>query len=88
MTGCDRVVSPARLFAEPSPAARGAWTRRIDQPAQAVVDIARNVVISARLVQLTWSRLIRLGQALPAMLILRGGQTVLLSGFREFEGDT
>lgn len=53
-----------------------------------LVQVARKVGLSAKLVRLSWAQLGRLGQALPAILILNSGQAIILSGIRESEGRT
>src|ERR1700730_4653255 len=47
-----------------------------------LVQVARKIELSAKLVRLSWDRLRRLGQALPAILVLRDGEAVALSGVR------
>ena len=47
-----------------------------------LVQVARKIELTAKLVRLSWDRLHRLGQALPAILILRDGEAVVLSGVR------
>ncbi len=49
---------------------------------------ANKVGLAAKAVSLSWRRLGRLGQALPAILVLRNGDAVILSGFKESEGKT
>src|SRR5262249_18259114 len=51
-----------------------------------IAQTANKVGLSAKVVSLSWRRLARIGQALPAMLVLRNGDAVILSGFRENEG--
>src|SRR5437660_863289 len=53
-----------------------------------IAQVAVKVGLSSKLVTLTWRRLGRLGQALPAILALRSGEFVVLSGMREAEGRT
>jgi ATP-binding cassette, subfamily B, bacterial HlyB/CyaB len=53
-----------------------------------LIQVAQKVGLAAKLVNLSWSRLGRLGQALPAILILRTGEDVILSGIKEGEGGT
>jgi len=53
-----------------------------------LVIVARKVGLTAKLVRLSWDRLGRLGQALPAILILRSGEAVILSGLRESDRKT
>jgi ATP-binding cassette, subfamily B, bacterial HlyB/CyaB len=48
-----------------------------------LVQVARKIDLNAKLVRLSWDRLRRLGQALPAILILRDGGAVILSGIRD-----
>jgi subfamily B ATP-binding cassette protein HlyB/CyaB len=48
----------------------------------ALVRIARAIGLSARLLRFSFERLGRLGQALPALLILRNGSAVILSGIK------
>src|ERR1700720_757056 len=48
-----------------------------------LVQVARKIDLSAKLVRLSWDRLRRLGQALPAILVLRDGGAVVLSGVRD-----
>src|SRR6202047_5154122 len=48
-----------------------------------LVQVARKIDLTAKLVRLSWDRLHRLGQALPAILILRDGEAVVLSGVKE-----
>ena len=48
-----------------------------------LVQVARKIDLGAKLVRLSWDRLRRLGQALPAILILRDGGAVVLSGIRD-----
>src|SRR5215831_16093420 len=43
-----------------------------------LVQGARKVGLTAKLVRMSWSRLGRLGQALPAILILRNGEVILI----------
>ena len=53
-----------------------------------LAQVANKVGLTARLVDLSWRRLGRLGQALPAILILRSGEAVILSGLKEAEAGT
>src|SRR5262249_32217411 len=48
-----------------------------------LVQVARKIDLSAKLVSISWDRLRRLGQALPAILILRDGGAAVLSGIRD-----
>src|SRR5215468_4168330 len=48
-----------------------------------LVQVARKIDLSAKLVRLSWDRMRRLGQALPAILVLRDGGAVVLSGIRD-----
>ena len=48
-----------------------------------LVQVARKIDLTAKLVRLSWDRLRRLGQALPAILVLRDGESVVLSGIRQ-----
>jgi ATP-binding cassette, subfamily B, bacterial HlyB/CyaB len=48
-----------------------------------LVQVARKIDLTAKLVRLSWERLHRLGQALPAILVLRDGECVILSGVRD-----
>jgi ATP-binding cassette subfamily B protein len=50
-----------------------------------LAQVANKVGFSAKLVTLSWRRIGRLGQALPAILILRTGEAVILSGIKESE---
>src|SRR5215467_13963562 len=54
--------------------------------ASGLVQGARKAGLTAKLLRLPWSRLVRLGNALPAILVLRNGESVILSGFREAPG--
>src|SRR5438105_10853504 len=51
-----------------------------------LVQVARKIDLTAKLVRLSWDRLRRLGQALPAILVLRSGEAVILSGVRQAAG--
>ena len=62
----------------------GVGTGKVD-PSR-LVQVAGKVGLTAKLVNLTWKRLGRLGQVWPAILILRNGETVILSGLREADG--
>ena len=42
-----------------------------------LVQVARKIDLTAKLVHLSWERLRRLGQALPAILLLRDGECVI-----------
>jgi ATP-binding cassette subfamily B protein len=53
-----------------------------------LAQVANKVGFSAKLVSLSWRRIGRLGQALPAILILRSGEAVILSGIKESEAGT
>src|ERR1700687_3102076 len=53
-----------------------------------LAQVANKVGLTARLVNLSWRRLAGLAQALPAILILRDGEAVILSGLREAETGT
>jgi ATP-binding cassette, subfamily B, bacterial HlyB/CyaB len=48
--------------------------------------VAHKIGLTAKVVTLTWNRLGRLGQALPAILVLRDGESVIFSGLKESEG--
>jgi ATP-binding cassette subfamily B protein len=48
-----------------------------------LVQVARKIDLTAKLVRLSWDRLRRLGQALPAILVLRDGEAVVLSGIKQ-----
>jgi ATP-binding cassette subfamily B protein len=48
-----------------------------------LVQVARKIDLHAKLVRLSWDRLRRLGQALPAILVLRDGGAVVLSGIKD-----
>src|SRR5262249_13674911 len=48
-----------------------------------LVQVARKIDLGAKLVRLSWDRLRRLGHALPAILTLREGGAVVLSGIRD-----
>jgi ABC-type bacteriocin/lantibiotic exporter with double-glycine peptidase domain len=48
-----------------------------------LVQVARKIGLTAKLVHMSWSRLGGLGQALPAILVLRKGEAVILSGIRQ-----
>jgi len=54
----------------------------------ALIQVAHKIGLSAKLVKLSWSRLNRLGRALPAILILQTGEAVVLSGIKEADGKT
>jgi subfamily B ATP-binding cassette protein HlyB/CyaB len=54
----------------------------------ALIQVAHKIGLSAKLVKLSWSRLNRLGPALPAILILQTGEAVVLSGIKEADGKT
>jgi len=53
-----------------------------------LAQVANKVGFRAKLVTLSWRRIGRLGQALPAILILRNGEAVILSGIKESETGT
>jgi len=53
-----------------------------------LVQVARKIGLTAKLVRMSWSRLGGLGPALPAILILRSGEAVVLSGIRQEAGNT
>src|SRR5712671_1832315 len=53
-----------------------------------LAQVASKVGLTARLVDLSWRRLGGLGKALPAILILRSGEAVILSGLKEAEAGT
>src|SRR5580692_10750128 len=55
----------------------------VDYTAAQLVQVARKIELTAKLVRLSWDRLQRLGQALPAILILRDGEAVILSGVKD-----
>jgi ATP-binding cassette, subfamily B, bacterial HlyB/CyaB len=50
-----------------------------------LVRVAHKVGLSAKLAKLSWRRLAGLGQALPAILPLRDGESVIFSGLKESE---
>jgi subfamily B ATP-binding cassette protein HlyB/CyaB len=50
-----------------------------------LVQVARKIDLTAKLVRLSWDRLHRLGQALPAIVVLRDGEAVILSGVKNTE---
>ena len=50
-----------------------------------LVRVAHKVGLSAKLAKLSWRRLAGLGQALPAILSLRDGESVIFSGLKESE---
>jgi ATP-binding cassette, subfamily B, bacterial HlyB/CyaB len=56
--------------------------------ARNIAQVAQKVGLSSSVVTLSWRRLGRLGQAFPAILALRTGEFVVLSGVRESEGRT
>src|ERR1700730_10737826 len=72
-------VSEPYLLPLASPGPRGPATGRHLAPA------ADRVGRTAGLVHLSWRRLGGLGKALPAILILRSGEAVTLSGLKEAE---
>ena len=47
-----------------------------------LVQVARKIGLTAKLVRMAWSRLGGLGQTLPAILVLRNGEAVILPGIR------
>jgi ATP-binding cassette subfamily B protein len=53
-----------------------------------IAQTANKIGLAAKVVSLSWRRLARIGQALPAILVLRDGGAVILSGFKENEGKT
>jgi ATP-binding cassette subfamily B protein len=53
-----------------------------------IAQVAQKIGLTSSAVRLSWRRLGRLGQALPAILALRTGEFVVLSGMREAEGRT
>src|SRR5215469_10088828 len=55
--------------------------------AAGLVQGARKAGLTAKLLRLSWDRLGRLGSALPAILILRNGESVILSGLKEVPGE-
>src|SRR5262249_16736198 len=75
-------LSEAHLLQIPPPRPDGPVT-----PSK-LAQIARKAGLSAKVVKLNWARLGRLGQALPAIMILRSGDAVILSGFKEVPGAT
>jgi ATP-binding cassette subfamily B protein len=50
-----------------------------------LVRVAHKVGLSAKLAKMSWRRLAGLGQALPAILPLRDGESVVFSGLKESE---
>jgi len=50
-----------------------------------LVQVAQKVGLSAKLARMSWRRLSGLGQALPAILPLRDGESVIFSGLKESE---
>jgi ATP-binding cassette subfamily B protein len=50
-----------------------------------LVQVAHKVGLTAKLVKISWRRIASLGQALPAIMPLRDGEAVILSGLRETE---
>ncbi|HLH90082.1 MAG TPA: peptidase domain-containing ABC transporter [Xanthobacteraceae bacterium] len=50
-----------------------------------LVQVATKVGLSAKLAKMSWRRLAGLGQALPAILPLRDGESVIFSGLKEDE---
>ena len=48
-----------------------------------LVQVAHKVGLSAKLAKMSWRRLAGLGQALPAILPLRDGESVIFSGLKE-----
>jgi ATP-binding cassette, subfamily B, bacterial HlyB/CyaB len=73
-------VSEPYLLQVMSPGPDGRVTPR------GLVEGARTAGLSAKLLTLSWDRLSRVGGALPAILILRNGESVVLSGFKEVPG--
>ena len=53
-----------------------------------IAQVAQKVGLTSSVVTLSWRRLGRLGQAFPAILALRSGEFLVLSGLREAEGRT
>jgi ATP-binding cassette subfamily B protein len=54
-----------------------------------LAQVAGKVGLTAKVVSLSWRRLSRIGQALPAILVLRNGEMVILSGFKDVgDGNT
>jgi ATP-binding cassette subfamily B protein len=76
----DLDVSEPFLLQVVSPGPDGSVT------AAGLVQGARKAGLTAKWLRLSWSRLGRLGDALPAILVLRDGQSVILSGIREVPG--
>ena len=77
----DLDVSEPYLLQVVSPGPDGRVT------AAGLVQGARKAGLSAKLLRLSWDRLGRLGSALPAILILRNGESVILSGLKEVPGE-
>ncbi len=73
--------SEAQLLQLAAPGRDGLAPRHLAQ-------VARKIGLTAKHVSLSWERLGRLGQALPAILVLRSGEAVLLSGIRPTEERT
>src|ERR1700726_3194371 len=78
--GLDLTEPHLLQFASPGPDGR--------VTAANLAQVANKVGFSAKLVTLSWRRIGRLGQALPAILVLRDGEAVILSGFKESEAGT
>src|SRR4029077_18457656 len=76
----DLDVSEPYLLSVVSPGPDGRVT------AAGLVQGANKAGLSAKLLRLPWNRLVRRGNALPAILILRNGESVVLSGFRDVPG--
>src|ERR1700724_1960986 len=57
----------------------------LDLSEPSLVQVAQKVGLSAKLAKMTWRRLAGLGQALPAILPLRDGESVIFSGLKEGE---
>jgi ATP-binding cassette subfamily B protein len=48
-----------------------------------LVQVARKIGLTAKLLRMSWSRLGALGQAVPAIIVLRNGEAVILYGIRQ-----
>ncbi len=70
-------LSDQYLFQVASPGRDGRIT------AANLAQVAGKVGLAAKAENLSWRRLARLGQALPAILVLRNGDAVVLSGFKD-----
>jgi len=77
----DLDVSEPYLLQVVSPGPDGRVT------AAGLVQGARKAGLTAKLLRLSWDRLGRLGSALPAILVLRNGESVILSGLKEVPGE-